>query len=101
MKMLRAAHDKMCDSIALQRVHHLRHGLMSGAAKKTREPFHASDLAHCCGGNRKSESTHGEQDHVFACALARQCAFLSHSAPTFAAPKMYSTRFSIAVYIPS
>src|SRR5215471_11069632 len=95
-KMLRSADNKVSQPVTFQCMDHFGCRLVARATKESLQTFHASDFTHGSGGNCKSEAANGKQDHALPCAPAWQDTFGSHSAPTFAAPKMYSTRFSIA-----
>src|ERR1700682_1300533 len=60
------------------------------------QAFESANFADRVRCDRELEAAHGKQNHRFVCSLALWLT-LSHSAPTLAAPKMYSTRFSMAL----
>src|ERR1051326_1124764 len=84
----------------LQRVSELGNLRGNPAQRERLQAVHTADLLHRRSRDRETESTDDEDNHVFPRRFRRrlQSRFRpsSQTAPTLAAPKMYSTRFSMA-----
>src|SRR5229473_3470641 len=101
MKMFRGIDHEVRCLLALQSERNLGRAEGEWSAGLRLKPFESANFPDSIRGNRKPETAGREKDHGFMRALICRQPLCSHSTPALAAPKMYITRRSMALYMDS
>src|SRR6266481_103360 len=101
MKVFRRIHNEVGRFSALQGECNLGRAEGEWSANSRLQTLEPANFPNSIRGNRKPETAGREEDHSFMRALICRQTLRSHNTPALAAPKMYITRRSMALYMES
>src|SRR5260370_33680237 len=101
MKVFRRVHNEVGRFFTLQGECNLGSAEGEWPPRSRLQTFKSANFPDSVGGNREPETAGREKNHGFARALICRQTLRSHSTPALAAPKMYITRRSMALYMES